>query len=158
VTPERVVFTGRAVLRQATTTKSGERRSTEVDMGEVAVVYRFDRWLVAELVWEGKPVEYSPSSAQVDLTQGVKARLAGAVRFGTTTAVVVGFQTDKNLAVRVEKDKLHGAGYNDSSTFRALVNGYALFNYPRKAGAPRTWTAEISVKPDAPRPVSMAFG
>ena len=126
-------------------------------MGEAAVVYRNDRWLVSELVWEGKPVEYSPSSAQADLTQGVKARLAGAVRFGATTAVVVAFQTDQNLSVRIENDKLRGPGYDSASTFRSLVNGYALFNYPRKT-APRSWTADIAVKPDAARPVSMSFG
>lgn len=158
VTAERVVLTGKAVLRQTTVTKTGERQSTEVDLGEAAVVLRSGRWYVAELVWEGKPVEFTPSSAEAELSQGVKARLAGVVRFGSTAAVVVGFQTDKNLAVRIEKDRLRGGGYDNASTFRALVNGYGLFNYVRKGGVPRTWTAEIAVKPDPARPVSMAFG
>ncbi|HVE94763.1 MAG TPA: hypothetical protein VNB24_07555 [Acidimicrobiales bacterium] len=158
VTADRVVFSGRALLKQTTTTKSGERKEARVPIGEIGVVRRSDRWFVTELVWEGKPVEFTASTSRADVGNGVTARLAGNVRFGTTSAVVLSFETDRQMAIRIEKDRLKSSGFEDASTFRALVQGYAYFTYPRRAGAPRAWSGDVTVQPGSARPISMNFG
>lgn len=156
-TADRVVFSGRALLKQTTTTKSGERKEARVPIGEIGVLRRGDRWFVTEVVWEGRPVEFTGSNGRADAGSGVTARLAGTVRFGNTSAVVIGFETPRPTAIRIEKDRLKGAGFDDASTFRALVQGYAYFTYPRRPGTPRTWSGEITVQPGSARAISMDF-
>ncbi len=157
VTSDRVTFVGRAVLRQTTTLDSGEKRTASVVIGDVGVRRRGESWLLTEMVWDGAPVQYSPSGDVQAVNDDVSLRLAGAVRFANATVVIVAITADKEVHLRFTKDRLAGSGFSNASKSGALVTAYGYFSYPRTDAAPTRWSADVTVDDDPARRVALTF-
>lgn len=145
VTPDRVGFTGRAVLR--VTTRQGEREAAATsELAEPVVVRSGEGWRVSALTFDGAPLTFHPSGqAAAHPSPGLELRLHGALDVGLTTVVLASLESDREMPVQLDADQLRRtSGPAAKATVRFLVGADAYFSYDRSDPPPASWQVRVA--------------